>query len=313
MRRHTVGALACLAAVASRLEAQFQMPLPAHLPGGVVLTTKGRVCSSLGESLRRFGLDTVPHQTAADSARGCRIIRHVIPSRLKARSDGPVSALFGGNALTALDQLGGGFSGSEAYVYSTLIAGNAGDFRFNVSYLRAASRVDSLPADSMGTRQLRQSSDRLTQIIMNGGEATARFLMPHRATGGINWQTSWGTYASVGLVGKVDERAPVPVAVSLVTEMQASLAIRKPDTYDLLGEIYLALRPGFSVVTGRQRIVEGLTERKLPFLQIAAGLRTGERLRYGIAYTLVRGMFRPFVPTFQIVAQTTLPTVAVKK
>lgn len=302
------------------LSAQFQVPLPPHLSDDIVRLSKTKSCAEFEvdalviaarKELKAPDLRSGPQDPTHTNE--CPLHRDIFATRLKPVNDAAVSRLFGGSALAALDQLGGGFSGSQAYVASALVAGNAGDFRFNFTYLRASSKADSSTGDTASSAILRRASDRMTQLVMNGGEATARFIMPHRATGGINWQSSWGTYASFGVLGAVQEHAPVPVAISLVSEFQASLAIREADTYKRLGDIYVAVRPGGAFVFGRERIVEGERDRFMPFVQASIGVRTSDKLRYGVLYTLVPGHLNRYIPAFQVVAQTTLPAVKLKE
>jgi hypothetical protein len=301
---------------ATPLSAQFQIPLPRHLPDTLVRLSHEVSCDTLKAS--RAWADTLirpPQDTftaVQDRETECELQRVIVASRLLPVDDKAVTRLFGGSALSALDQLGGGFAGSTAYVYSSLVAGNAGDFRFNFTFLRASSRADSTTGDQQATPTLRRASDRMTQLIMNGGEATGRFLSPHVARGGVNWQSSWGSYLSFGLLGSVEEKAPLPVAASLTTELQTSLAVRQPGNYKMIGDIYFALRPAVAYVFGRERVVAGRENRWVPFLQASVGVRTTEKLRYGVLYTLVPGSLDRYVPSFQLVAQTTLAAVGVK-
>jgi hypothetical protein len=275
------------------LHSQFQVPLPPPIDDKMVRAYRDgdSRCTAIPDATfrkRRAGGDT------------CRLSSG-IQERLFPANDGVVQKLFP-RGFAAFEQLGAAFSGSNALVASTVLAGNAGRFRFNMSYARAVSGADS--TDPVSSDSLRSGVRRLTQLIANGGEATARIVVPVLSATGVNWQTAAGYYLSAGVVGTPSENRPLPLFVTLGADFLSSLSIRESETYKVNAEILFGVRPGVVVAPDNEvDLAPGIGRSMLPYAQFFVGLRQSGKVVYSATYTLVPAEFKQYSPRFQFSAQ----------
>jgi hypothetical protein len=301
MGRFVVGVLLGLASVSgsprSAAAKQFQIPLPTHFPAESVRAYLANPCDFESDPARR----------SAGIADRCRYQRWPVPTRLWPRDNVPVDTLFSG-AFGAFEQLAGGVSADEnlrplsAFLYSTLLAANAGNFRFNLSYMHAVSAADS--STTSATDSLRNAVRRVARLVFNGGEEAMRFIVPWRAGGGINWQSAAGAYLSIGRLGKFEEGRSSPVTLGVTVEWIASLALRDRQK-NLVAELLTAFRPGLVALPfSSEGILFGYPEQVLPYGQFFFGLRRSGRLSYSATVTVVPKRLSPYVPDVQVVAQS---------
>jgi hypothetical protein len=310
MKTSCLAALALLWLPVCTLLAQFQIPLPRHIPPDSAFHIYSDACDRVREGqLDSIALDTLAVYTkrlatSTDSIRvttsSCRNHWLTAADALHGVGKGnrAVRTIYGDSGINVLANLAGSFRKDRVYVQTAAVAGVIGPLYFNASYGQFFSSQESTEP-GVSREELRDRTGNLLRLIQNGGSATIRGILPLVWGGGAASQQAADVYLNVGAAGPLGNSDSLRATVGLVVEGLATLAVRNVTTFDLDADLFLGVRPGIQVVMGHDGIIPESDSHTLPFIQVAGGIRIGGQPRVSVLLTGVPKKYSLYVPDVQ--------------
>jgi hypothetical protein len=287
------------------VHAQFQVPLPAPMDQEQVCRIKAanerRLAEAESLSIRDdYEVCTIKVKTADLTEPTHEWIMRGRPSVF--RSDSSIRALYSNKSLQVFSAFFSTVSENRAYLASSVLGGIMGRMHFDLSYAQVVTTGEDRPAGE-SPEEVRDATSAVMRLVQNGGSATARMLVPFLAGGGTTSKSAAGVYLNGGVIGPLGEADSLRGTAGLALDILTTHAIRKPEDYSLIGDVFVGFRAGFQTVWEDRGIISTVDDKTLTFLQAAIGVRMGDRTLASVLYTLVEDKFKPYAPEFQVSIQ----------
>ncbi|MGH7673782.1 MAG: hypothetical protein ACREMV_00805 [Gemmatimonadales bacterium] len=175
-------------------------------------------------------------------------------------------------------------SDEEILVMTDVVSGAVGVFPFGITHATVVSKAGR--EDTLADTVVQRATERVLQLLNNGGTLTARVQYPVLALGGTNIKHSASTYLQAGLLGPLGDRERIKGSVAGVVEYMVGFGIRRPDSSAaLVGELILGGRAGFANTLGGPIDPGVNSDRGFRFYQLAFGLQQSGALRLSVLYS----------------------------